>query len=98
MEFIFLLTSLQHLLKHTMSTSSQSIYQVFEHQKSDLLLHLLETLPDFDKVMVFVHTRDGVHALTSELSHADVRVGSIHGNKKAELRDRALKELSEGKF
>lgn len=81
-----------------MSSISQPIYEVFEHQKTELLLHLLETLPDCDKVMVFVHTRDGVHALTSALSHAGVRADSIHGNKKTELRDRALKELNEGKL
>lgn len=80
------------------SPSSTSIYEVFEHQKTELLLHILETSPHLDKVMVFVRTRDGVHTLTSALAHAGVSVESIHGQKKVELRDRALKAFSEGKI
>lgn len=81
-----------------MSTSTQSIYEVHEHQKAELLLHLLDGLPDFNKVMVFLRTRDGVHALTTALSHAGVSVESFHGRKKPELRDRALKAFHEGKI
>ena len=84
--------------KITMSTHSQSIYEVFEHQKAALVLHLLESLPDFNAVMVFVRTRDGVHALTADLNHAGMAVESIHGNKKPELRDRALKALKNHKI
>ena len=82
----------------TNSPSPSSIYEVFEHQKTELLLHLLDTSPNLDKVMIFVRTRDGVHALTSALGHAGVSVESIHGQKKAELRDRALKAFHEGKI
>lgn len=81
-----------------MPNTTQSIYEVFDHQKTELLIHLLDCLPDFDRVMVFLRTRDGVHALTSELGYAGVSVESIHGSKKPELRDRALKAFSEGKI
>ena len=81
-----------------MSISTQSIYEVHEHQKVELLLHLLDSLPDLNKVMVFLRTRDGVHALTTALSHAGVSVESFHGRKKPELRDRALKAFHEGKI
>jgi superfamily II DNA/RNA helicase len=81
-----------------MSTHSQSIYEVFEHQKAALALHLLESLSEFNAVMVFVRTRDGVHALTADLSHAGIAVDSIHGNKKPELRDRALKAVVDHKI
>lgn len=47
--------------------------------------------------MIFARTREGVHSVTSAISHADVRVNSIHGSKKPELRDRALNEFREGK-
>jgi ATP-dependent RNA helicase RhlE len=80
-----------------MPTQTQSVYEVFEHQKVELLLHLLDFLPDFNTVMVFARTREGVHAVTSAIGHADVRVESIHGSKKPELRDRALREFKEGK-
>ncbi len=79
-----------------MSASHQSIYEVFEHQKTELLFHLLGSLPDFNQVMVFIRTRDDVHALTSELNRAGVTVESFHGSKKPELRDRALKAFGEG--
>jgi superfamily II DNA/RNA helicase len=77
-------------------SQSQSVYEVFEHQKVELLLHLLDSLPDFNTVIVFARTREGVHEVTSAIGHADVRVDSIHGSKKPELRDRALKEFREG--
>ena len=80
------------------SPSSTSIYEVFEHQKSELLLHLLNTIPDLNQVMVFVRTRDGVHAVTSELGRAEVSVESIHGQKKPELRDRALSAFNKGEI
>ena len=80
------------------SPSPTSIYEVFEHQKSELLLHLLNASPDLNQVMVFVRTRDGVHAVTSELGRAEMSVESIHGQKKAELRDRALSAFNEGKI
>jgi ATP-dependent RNA helicase RhlE len=87
-----------HLSHIIMSTSTQSIYEVFEHQKTELLLHLLDGLPDFNKVMIFLRTLDEVHALTTVLSHAGVSVESFHGRKKPELRDRALKAFNEGKI
>lgn len=79
-----------------MSTSSQSIYEVFDHQKLDLLLHLSASLEDFDRVLVLVHTREALHQLTSALGNAGLRVESVHGTKKPELRDRALREFNEG--
>jgi len=85
-----------------MSTPTQLVYEVFEHQKSDLLIHWLETGSDSEeplaKVVVSLRTRDGVHALTSELGAAGVSVDSIHGNKKPELRDRAIQYFNEGKL
>lgn len=59
---------------------------------------MLGSLADFDRVLVLVHTRDGLHALTSALAQAGILVESIHGTKKQELRDRALREFNEGKL
>jgi len=86
------------LLSPIMSTSAQLVYEVFDHQKSDLLIHCLEEDPDFRAVMVFLKTREGVHALTSELGAAGVSVESIHGSKKPELRNRAIKHFNEGRL
>lgn len=81
-----------------MSSHSQFIYEVFEHQKVELLIHLLKTVEGLDSVLVCAKTREGVHALTAAVNHADIPAESIHGNKKPELRDRALKAFQEGKF
>lgn len=81
-----------------MPAQTPSVYEVFEHQKEELLLHLLDSIPDFNTVMVFARTREGVHAVTSAISHAGVRVESVHGSKKPELRDRALNDFKVGKI
>lgn len=80
-----------------MSATLASIHEVFDHQKSDLLIHLLESSPEKEHVMVYTRTRDGVHALTAELNRTDVRVESLHGQKKLELRNRAISALKQGK-
>ena len=77
--------------------SNTSIYEVFEHQKADLLVHLLSASSGFGQMVVFVRKLDVVHELTSTLNHAGVIAQSLHANKKAELRERALKDFHEGK-
>lgn len=81
-----------------MPSPVHSFYEVFDHQKADLLIHLLKTLPELNAVMVCARTREGVHALTAAMNHADILAESVHGNKKPELRDRALKVFREGKL
>ena len=77
--------------------SNTSIYEVFEHQKADLLIHLLNASSDFSQMVVFARKLDVVHELTSILNRAGVVAQSLHANKKVELRERALKEYHEGK-
>ncbi|MDG1358666.1 MAG: helicase-related protein [Akkermansiaceae bacterium] len=77
--------------------SNQSIYEVFEHQKADLLIHLLGVDSGDDQMVVFVCTLDVVHSLTSTLNHAGVVTQSLHAGKKEELRERVLREFHEGK-
>jgi ATP-dependent RNA helicase RhlE len=79
-----------------MAASLQSIYEVFDHQKTDLLLHLLSHDDHYGKSLVFVRSRESLQALTTALIHADLAADSISGNKKIELRDRALRELLAG--
>ena len=80
-----------------MPTCSHSVYEVFAHQKTDLLLHLLsQDLQSSQKTLVFVRSREQLQALTTALLHAGLAADSISGNKKPELRDRALRELLTG--
>lgn len=48
--------------------------------------------------MVFVRTRDAVHALATALNVADIAVDSLHGKKQPELRERALADFKAGKL
>lgn len=73
------------------------IYEVFDQQKTDLLLHLLETTTDPSGVVVYVKTKENLHAVTTALSHGGIITESIHAGKKPELRDRAISEFSNGK-
>ncbi|MGJ8697401.1 MAG: helicase-related protein [Verrucomicrobiaceae bacterium] len=81
-----------------MSLQNQSIHEIFEHQKLDLLHHLLKNSDDLHTAIIFLRSRDAVHAVNTSLNQAGISVASLHGNKKIELRERALKELKEGKI
>ena len=79
-----------------MPATLQSIHEVFEHQKADLLLHLLasETLPT--PTLVFVRNREELLELNTEAGHQDLETDTITGSKKIELRERALQDLKKG--
>lgn len=79
-----------------MSAASQSIYEVFPHQKEDLLLHLVSESICQSPVLVFVRSKETLHALNTAASHQGLASDNISGNKKPEIRDRSLGELKEG--
>ncbi|MFC4993162.1 DEAD/DEAH box helicase [Rubritalea tangerina] len=79
-------------------TITQSVYPVHEHQKFELLEHLLESSHHFYAVIVFARTRDGAEELTKALKFANITAEAIHGDKKQGQRRRALKEFKEGKI
>ncbi len=81
-----------------MAACSQSIYEVFDHQKTDLLLHLFTAAEGEQKTLVFVRSREQLQAVTTALIHAGVAADSISGTKKPELRERALRELLAGEL
>ena len=79
-------------------TITQSIYTVHQHQKFELLEHLLESSHTFYAVIVFTRTRDGAEELVKALKFANISADAIHGDKKQGQRRRALKEFKEGKI
>ena len=81
-----------------MPSSSQFIYEVLEHQKADLLIHLLQTEADLASLIVILRTKEALHAVTAALSQAELPFQSLHGTKKTELRDRALRDFKEGRL
>lgn len=76
--------------------NNQSIYEVFEHQKTELLIHLINSLPEAENVMVFLRAREGVHAVTTALNLEEMSVDSIHGKMKVEAREEVFKEFKAG--
>ena len=79
-------------------TITQSIYEVFEHQKFELLEHLLESSHHFYAVMVFARTREGCEELATALRAAKISAEAIHGDKKQGQRRKALRDFKEGKI
>jgi len=81
-----------------MAACTPSIYEVFDHQKTDLLISLLNDSPEMTSVVVFLRSRENVHLLTSALNTAGLAADSVHGTKKPELRERTVREFLAGKF
>lgn len=81
-----------------MSTVRQSIYEVFPHQKKDLLLHLFSESICEAPALVFVRSRETLHALNTAAGLKGLATENISGNKKPDVRKRTLKELKERAF
>ncbi len=64
-------------------------------RKHSLLRHLLGEWAD-GQVLVFTRTRDTTTYLAGYLRDREVSVGSLHGGKRQEERDRALRRFREG--
>ena len=78
--------------------AAQSLYEVFPHQKADLLTHLLLEFSPEKNGIIFLRTKDGVHALKNQLISAGLPVDAVTGTTKPVLRDRALADLTAGRI
>ena len=67
-----------------------------EH-KLDLLLEMLTTAEDFEKVLVFGETKFGVQRLSDHLDRSGIPSTAIHGNKSQSQRQRALRDFKENR-
>lgn len=73
-----------------------TIHEVFDHQKADLLVHLLSGDSKWSKTVIFVRSRETLHSLNSALSKNGIPSEALSGNKKPELREQALEDLGKG--
>lgn len=78
--------------------TEQVIYEVYNHEKLDLLQHLITNEPTLSSAMIYLCRKDEVHTLTTALSQAGFHVDSIHGQKKPEARELVLAEHIAGKL
>jgi len=76
--------------------TEQFIYEVYDHQKLELVEHLIQNHPDLKSAMIYIRKKDEVHALTTSMSQAGIHVDSIHGQKKPEARELVLQEHIKG--
>jgi ATP-dependent RNA helicase RhlE len=78
-------------------TVTQSVYEIPQHLKPGLLLHLLQD-PRMNMVLVFTRTKHGADRIARRLEQAGITTGAIHSNRSQNQRLRALNEFREGKI
>jgi ATP-dependent RNA helicase RhlE len=76
-------------------TVTQFVYEVNQHLKPSLLLHLLAD-PQFNTVLVFTRTKHGADRIARRLDGAGIKTGTIHSNRSQNQRLRALKDFKSG--
>src|SRR3954468_17629135 len=76
-------------------TVTQFVYEVNQHLKPSLLLHLLGD-PQFDTVLVFTRTKHGADRIARRLESSGIKTGTIHSNRSQNQRLRALKDFKSG--
>ncbi len=77
-------------------TVTQLVYEVPQHLKPALLLHLLGD-PQFDTVLVFTRTKHGADRIARRLEGAGIKTGTLHSNRSQNQRLRALKDFKSGR-
>ena len=73
-------------------TVSQSVYEISQHLKPGLLLHLLQNKA-LNVVLVFTRTKHGADRIARRLEQAGIPTGTIHSNRSQNQRLRALNEF-----
>ena len=76
-------------------TVTQFVYEINQHLKPSLLLHLLGD-PQFNTVLVFTRTKHGADRIARRLENAGIKTGTIHSNRSQNQRLRALKDFKSG--
>ncbi|PVB63029.1 DEAD/DEAH box helicase [Labrenzia sp. 011] len=76
---------------------TQSVHFMDQNSKGDFLVQQLQSKPD-GMSLVFCRTKHGAERLMRKLTQSGIAAGSIHGNKSQNQRERAIRELREGKI
>ncbi len=75
----------------TAENVDQDIVRVIDRNKKIEQLHELLINPEFKKVLIFGETKKGVEDLTNELYDRGFKIESIHGDKRQNKREKALR-------
>ena len=76
-------------------TVTQLIYEIPQHLKTSLLLHLLKD-PKMDMVLVFSRMKHNADRVARQLEQKGVRCATLHSNRSQSQRLRALKDFKDG--
>ena len=76
-------------------TVTQLIYEIPQHLKTSLLLHLLQD-PKMNMVLVFSRMKHGADRIARQLEQKGVRCATLHSNRSQNQRLRALKDFKDG--
>lgn len=76
-------------------TVTQFVYEVHQHLKPALLVHLLDD-PSMNMVLVFSRTKHGADKIARKLETAGIRSATLHANRSQNQRLRALKDFKAG--
>ena len=82
---------------NTAETVAQHVCAVPNHQKMDLLLHVLEAEP-IESVLVFSRTKHRADRITRRLNKKGFSATALHSNKSQPQRQRALDGFRRGRF
>jgi ATP-dependent RNA helicase RhlE len=74
----------------------QKLYFVLKAQKTQLLIHLFDTL-EMERTVVFTKTKHGADRLARKLKAAGIHAEAIHGDKAQNQRIRALEAFRSGR-
>ena len=81
----------------TVEKISQSVYFVDKKDKTDLLVHILNTSATA-RSLVFTRTKHGADKLVKQLSSTGIYAAAIHGNKSQNARQKALADFRDSKL
>ena len=76
-------------------TVTQFVYEVPQHLKQSLLVHLLRD-PAMDMVLVFSRMKHGADKIARRLEQAGIKTATLHSNRSQNQRLRALKDFKSG--
>lgn len=76
-------------------TVTQFIYEVRQHLKPALLIHLLKD-PSFNTVLVFTRTKHGADRIARKLESSQIKSATLHSNRSQNQRLKALKDFKSG--
>ncbi len=82
----------------TVERINQKCMCVEKGNKDNLLIHLLQEHPEWNRVIVFARTRHGADRVEKKLNRAEITAAAIHSDKTQNQRTRALAAFKAGKM